>query len=81
MYSSFMSLLSEAGIVFVGNNKRLDLTKIGKSQLVFPLYSQLHNGLLLCKHSAEYNGSEEANYTMQKAELSKNIFKWLNVSV
>ena len=32
-----MRLCSEAGILFVEKNKQLDLTEMGKSQLVFPL--------------------------------------------
>lgn len=48
MYSYFMCLFSEAGILFVGSDKQLDLTEIGKSQLVHPPYSQQHSGVILC---------------------------------
>lgn len=34
-----MRLFCKAGILFVGNDKQLDLTEIGKSQMVYPPYS------------------------------------------
>lgn len=68
-----MSLFSETGILFVGNNTQLDLTEIGKSQLVYPPYSQQHNGVCLCYTIVnEMVLKKLLKHTLQQAELHKN---------
>lgn len=43
-----MRLFCKAGILFVGNDKQLDLTEIGKSQMVYPPYSLQDSNVFLC---------------------------------